>query len=83
MIRFLKTLAIILIGLVGWIFWCGVIIMSLVTNDTIVHVNLNAFGEYIPELFFTIILSEILIMLLLDYINHAKRYVKDDVAKEK
>ena len=79
MIRYLKTLAIMLIGLVGWIFWCVVIFSVMINNNPIIIIDFSNTKEFMLQLFLTIVLSEVLIVLLIDYILNTRKNIQRDI----
>ena len=82
MIRYLKNLAITLIGLVGWIFWSIVIFSCMITNNLIITINFNSINEFMLTLFLTIVISEILIVLLIDLGIHTKKHIIADISNK-
>lgn len=82
MIRYLKNLAITLIGLVGWIFWSIVIFSCMITNNLIITINFNSINEFMLTLFLTIVISEILIVLLIDLGIRTKKHIIADISNK-
>ena len=82
MIRYLKNLAITLIGLVGWIYWSIVIFSCMITNNLIITINFNSINEFMLTLFLTIVISEILIVLLIDLGIRTKKYIIADISNK-
>ena len=71
-----------LIGLVGWIFWSIIILSCMITNNPIITIDFNYNNNFMLELFLTIVISEILIVLLIDLGIHTKRYIIADISNK-